>query len=308
MINGFFSKFDYQHYWSIYEQETIELSRFLMKSEVIKHRFVSDNKCVEPILYRYLLHCLLGEGVCQPNFSDFQVSRTFMLGMDIQFIEESIALESLMKFIFHPNYDSSGGLKVGFQSEDDRIRFHDNVFRAIELIHRIDIEAFQMIEKNLICICPVYPLKKLKSGDLISFSLDYCIGMVFFSPCHAILTAESLIHETRHNVLNLLLKKTSLVKDPGVLVRTPLREDSRPLLGLLHQTYVLSGLTKFYYLLKADLNYLSMSNIHKRFNLHLMDYRQGVKGLIQNGGSLSDVGTDFVKDLINDCELYGSIL
>ena len=176
---------------------------------------------------------------------------------------------------------------------------------ALKLIKDVDEIAYKMIDSHLFSLCPVYTLSPLKKGDVISFSSDYALGVVFFSSCPMILPAETLIHETRHTVLNSLMKINKYILNNKIAVKTPLREDLRPLHGLFHQAYVLCGLTKFYSKLLSFSPYESMDNVNKRYNIHLADYADSVRILEDNSSHLSENGLIVLKELSKDVLTYG---
>ncbi|MCP2353554.1 HEXXH motif-containing protein [Nonomuraea thailandensis] len=59
--------------------------------------------------------------------------------------------------------------------------------------------------------------------------------------------AEEIVHESSHVRLNSILASTPcLLDDGGKLYETPLREDPRPAVGLLHQLFVLARLCEWH--------------------------------------------------------------
>ncbi len=83
----------------------------------------------------------------------------------------------------------------------------------------------------LACVVPV--------GDhgerSLSASYRECVGQVYVSHLGSVLgLAESLIHETQHNFLNLLsLIEPVLLNPPDALYASPVRPDPRPIWGVL---------------------------------------------------------------------------
>lgn len=305
MIEAIISDSDLAKIQEVIEVEHSTISKYLVEKKVIANKREFEKKWMDGIYNRFLLHKLYDE---KGNFGDLipMSFDTLHFGnKKIDIILESKNLESLLKFVRHPDYDNSGGLKIGFISNDEKDLFTYNIKNALNLIQEIDDNAYKMIESHLFSICPVYTLVPLKKGDVISFSSDYAIGVVFFSPCPMILTAETLIHEVRHSVLNSLMKINTYIFDNNITVKTPLREDLRPLHGLFHQAFVLSGLASFYSKLLSFNPYKTMDNVNKRYKMHLFDYNNSVQILEENKGYLTEKGLTILKELSKDTLQYG---
>jgi hypothetical protein len=291
-------------------KEAIEIERsttykYLIEKKVIDKKPEIEKKWMEGIYNRFLLHKLYDD---KDSFGDLTPiiyeTHTFE-NKEIDLILESQNLENLFRFVRHPDYDNSGGLKIGFSSNSEKEFFIYNIKNALKLIQEVDPNSYKMIETHLFCICPLHPIESLKQGNVISFSSDYAIGVNFFSPCPMILSAETIIHETRHTVLNSLMKINTYLIDNKITVKTPLREDLRPLNGLLHQAYVLCGLTNFYSKILTIKPYKEMENVKKRYNVHLSDYTDSIRILKENKKYLTEKGLDILKDFSKDILQYG---
>ncbi len=287
------------------EVEHSTIYKYLVEKKVIDKIPEYEKKWMEGLYNRFLLHKLYDE---KSSFGDIMPTSFETIHFEdkkIDLILESQNLELLLKFVRHPDYDNSGGLKIGFISHHEKDLFINNIKNALKLIQEVDANAYKMIESNLFSICPVYTLAPLKKGDVISFFSDYAIGVIFFSACPTILTAETLIHETRHTVLNSLMKINTYISDNKITVKTPLREDLRPLHGLFHQAYVLCGLTSFYSKLLSFNPYDTMENVKKRYNIHLSDYADSIRILEENSSYLTEKGLSILNDLSKDILKYG---
>jgi len=287
------------------EVENSTISKYLVEKKTIANKVEFEKKWMEGIYNRFLLHRLNDDKDSFGDLIPMSFDTLHFGDTKIDLILESKNLELLLKFVRHPDYDNSGGLKIGFISNDEKEVFTYNIHNALKLIQEVDVNAHKMIELNLYSICPVYTLAPLKKGDVISFSSDYAIGVVFFSPCPTILTAETLIHEVRHTVLNSLMKINTYILDNKITVKTPLREDLRPLHGLFHQAFVLCGLTSFYSKLLSFNSYKTMDNVKKRYNIHLFDYVASVRILEENSRYLTEQGLSILKQLSKDILQYG---
>ena len=307
MINGFINTNDSYLIETAREIELKTTYNYLIEKKVILERPVVEKKWMDNIYNRFLLHKMADT---KGRFSEplpIEIETLSFENCKIDVCLSSKNLETLFQFVYHPDYDNSGGLKVGFRSQEDKLKFLDNFFDALRIIKEVDIDAFQMIKTTLKCVCPIYLLTPLKRGDVISFTCDYAVGLIMYSSCPTILTAETIIHETRHNVLNSYLKINQYVKDNNVTVKTPLREDLRPLLGLLHQAYVLSGLVKFYKALLTVEHYHDMENVKKRYNVHLSDYGDSIRILEENKSYLTPIGSKLIDKFVNESISYGQI-
>ena len=109
----------------------------------------------------------------------------------------------------------------------------------------------------------------------------------------------------RKDLLNFILKNVTLLNDNDLKIKTPLREDLRPMLGLIHQAYVLCGLTTFYKNLLDKEPYKQMLNVQKRYNIHLNDYGEAVNTIQNNDINLSNEGVKLLNELINDVKKHG---
>ena len=305
MINGVIQANEMENIWAIIRDENAQIRNYLIDRDENFH-FESFRKVwMEQIFNRFLLHNLDNKKDSFTKTEDITTEPIKHLDISLVIIKESKTIEFLLQFIFHPDYDPSGGLSVGFKSEEEYNLFIDNLRNALSLIDQTDTDAYEMIKQNLKAICPIFSVNPLKKGDVISLSLDYCNGVVFYSPSPFILAAETLIHETRHNVMNFTLKKVNYLKNHEFKIKTPLREDLRPMLGLIHQAYVLCGLTTFYKKLLDKEPYKQMLNVQKRYNIHLNDYGEAVNTIQNNHINLTNEGEKLLNELINDIKKHG---
>lgn len=279
--------------------------KYLVEKGVISEVPKFEKNWMEGIYNRFLLHKLYDEKGDFGSLLPMSIETIHFDNKKIDLILESKNIESLLKFVRHPDYDNSGGLQIGFNTNQEKELFINNIKDALKLIKEVDISVYNMIEYYLFSLCPVFTRTPLKKGDVISFSSDYALGVVFFSPCPTILTAETLIHEIRHTVLNSLMKINTYILDNKIVVKTPLREDLRPLHGLFHQAYVLCGLTNFYSKLLSISPYDTMDNVKKRYNLHLSDYADSVRILEDNSRYLTENGSSILNELSKDIKQYG---
>jgi hypothetical protein len=261
-------------------------------------------------IFRYLLHQSQDESI---SFNDhlaqmkppYEIQDFKFDNLHIKVIENSYLLEYLYKYFKHPDFDKTeNALYTGFANEEDRNAWYQTLSNALSLVKDTDELQYQMLESYLDCISPVHFKLPLVKGNVISFTSDYSIGLIVYSQCPKILTAETLIHETRHNLLFTLMEAIPLIKDNTVLVKTPLRDDARPLSGLFHQAYVLCGLSRFYSRILNFEEYGKMENVIKRANLQYHDYAFSLNVLNENLNYLTETGIQLFDMLKEDLKNY----
>jgi len=156
-----------------------------------------------------------------------------------------------------------------------------------------------LVENHCRAICVVNAVPELTRGQCISLCSKSVPGVVFLSAAPTILTAESVVHESAHQMLYAIEELHSLVRDEAARVVTPLRPDARPVSGLLHQTWVLWHLIHFYRVIvdaNNDLVKANRSQICKRLDKHMQDYHTGYGILCENREALTPRGEAFVQE------------
>ena len=261
-------------------------------------------------IFRFLLHHAQEESSIFHDFlnqmkAPYEIQEFKFQNIKINVIEHSYLLEYLYKYFKHPDFDKlTNVLYTGFPTVEDRVVWYETLTNALTLVKDSDELQYQMLESYLDCISPVYFKLPLVKGNVISFTSDYSIGLIVYSHCPKILTAETLIHETRHNILFSLMETNPLIKDNSVLVKTPLRDDARPLSGLFHQAYVLCGLSRFYSKILNINEYGNMDNVIKRANIQYNDYSFSLKVLSENSSFLTESGIQLLEMMLDDLKIY----
>jgi HEXXH motif-containing protein len=83
-------------------------------------------------------------------------------------------------------------------------------------------------------------------GTCISFTSRAAPGAIFLTLTAPILLAESLVHESVHNVLYTATRLSPVSMGGRTMLKSPLRRDPRPLEGVVHQALVLDYLCELY--------------------------------------------------------------
>jgi hypothetical protein len=261
-------------------------------------------------IFRYLLHIVQEQDEnfknwLKKNSAPYEVQEFKFEGLNLKVIEKSYLFDYLFAFFKHPDFDrETNSIHVGFPSEEERTNWYSTLENALKIVKENDEAHYQMLELYLDCISPVYLKNPLVKGNVISFTSNYSTGLIAYSHCPKILTAETLIHETRHNVLFNLMEKTPLFVDNSILVKTPLRDDLRPLSGLFHQAFVLCGLSRFYSKLLLNSEFSTMDNVIKRANLQFSDYTFSINILSENVKYFTTEGLGIFKAMQTDSKQH----
>jgi HEXXH motif-containing protein len=131
----------------------------------------------------------------------------------------------------------------------------------------------------------------------VSLTVKRVPGLVILSEVPLLMQVEGLVHEAAHLWLNGVERVRPLCADPSLRLATPLRKDPRPVLGLLHQAWVLAHLSLLHDdfaasrhpALASDFARIeSFRRSHRRDLLSALDVLEGT------AGALTSQGTEFV--------------
>jgi len=130
-------------------------------------------------------------------------------------------------------------------SQNDSEFIHDLV-RASNLIEVTWPAAWEEIRRTVRYVVP------FRSQGRDSFTRGRTLGAVYLSWRRGdpLWLAEMLVHEARHNRLNLLQRRTRLYRnDDELRYWSPWRQTNRPFMGILHGVYAFTGVARFHGLL-----------------------------------------------------------
>lgn len=174
--------------------------------------------------------------------------------------------------------DSMLNIKNISISDNDSIKLIEtNILEGLQLIKDSWPEMYEEVNfyiKQIVILDP--PMSS-------SFSDINCHGCTFFinnnnSP---VWWAENIVHECSHMKLNTILASETHLNNPYTYTdKVPWRQDSRPLIGVLHGTYVYS---RMYLLLKKIYSYQSNDYILNRMNEVYNELKIGIKLLEDKG-------------------------
>lgn len=167
---------------------------------------------------------------------------------------------------------------------------------ALELI-RPHAVSHALVTHHCAAICFIEAIPQLGSGQCVSSCSRITPGIIYMSAAPTILTAESIVHESAHQLLYAICESHDLVIDDNAKIVTPLRSDPRPMIGLLHQVWVLYHLVPLYEFIvqsSAETVARNRPKILKRLDLHKKDFSIGYEQLIAHGDLLTPDGQAIV--------------
>lgn len=191
--------------------------------------------------------------------------------------------------------DSMLNIKNISISDNDSIKLIEtNILEGLQLIKDSWPEMYEEVNfyiKQIVILDP--PMSS-------SFSDINCHGCTFFinynnSP---VWWAENIVHECSHMKLNTILASETHLNNPYTYTdKVPWRQDSRPLIGVLHGTYVYS---RMYLLLKKIYSYQSNDYILNRMNEVYNELKIGIKLLEDKGDFTNRALLNEIKSIKSD--------
>ncbi len=173
------------------------------------------------------------------------------------------------------------------------------VRRALKLI-AFDSTSQSLVTNHCAAICIIKATPVLEEGQCVSLCSRTTPGIIYISSAPAILMAESIVHESAHQMLYAITENHQLFIDENIKINTPLRTDLRPISGLLHQLWVLHHLVVFYRSLLASSDELIERNrqkIEKRLKQHIDDLTSGCAVLDGNSYALAEMGAQLFSEI-----------
>lgn len=171
--------------------------------------------------------------------------------------------------------------------------------RALQLI-ALDSTSQSLVTNHCAAICIITATPGLQEGQCVSLCSRTTPGIIYISAAPAILTAESIVHESAHQMLYAIAENYQLFIDENIKIKTPLRSDLRPVSGLLHQLWVLHHLVVFYRSLltaSEDLIERNRQKIEKRLKQHIDDLTSGCTVLEGYAHTLTAEGTQLFSEI-----------
>lgn len=171
---------------------------------------------------------------------------------------------------------------------------------ALSLIEAASAKATSLVNEVCAAICLLRTKEKMDPGLCVSLTSKFVPGLIYFTPAPVILTSESIVHEASHLWLSRFESSVDLYSESERYVASPLRQDSRPISGLMHQIWVLSNLVPFYRdLLLLDRSVIAVNSekITKRMAQHAGDLQVGLAIASNNKDAFTDRGRDFLESL-----------
>lgn len=205
------------------------------------------------------------------------------------------AIDDDLSIAWHPGWE--GAEVYPEDSVDDAVL--NQISAALSLISQASPAATALVSETSSAIC-LLGTKGLATGSCTSLTSKFVPGLIYFTPAPVILTSESIVHEAAHLWLSRFESARELYHDPDRKVSSPLRQDPRPLTGLMHQVWVLSNLVPYYdSLSKIDLPVVAanIEKVAKRRSAHASDLEVGLAALAENEDALTSMGRNFVSSM-----------
>lgn len=120
--------------------------------------------------------------------------------------------------------------------------FANALHQSLLLIHQSWPEAMEQIQRLIRFFVPIH-LSGFRSASTTS-----AFGTVFLNvheTANIPFFAANILHEASHHSLKIKQSFGALLKNPNTLVDSPLRQDQRPVDGVLHAVFVLKRLVYF---------------------------------------------------------------
>lgn len=169
------------------------------------------------------------------NKNGFKIKFVSDMGMFPYTMARAIKMRD--KAVFVKGSDFVSGLDW---EQDDIIAFEN----AIDILFEaVPTETEKLISSNFIMM--MFDLEK--SIGFVDIAASGCIFIRKKELENVYRLAENILHEGSHNLFNLwVIQNIPEVLEETQLYTTPLRKDPRPIIGLLHQLYVLEKLYLFW--------------------------------------------------------------
>ena len=214
---------------------------------------------------------------------------------NVKLAGKAAAIDSDLSAAWHPEIS-------GCQIEASELV--DDCKSTLQLMHRaLDLLSNHALSRALVdnhcrAVSIVHAVPELQPGQCISLCSKSVPGLIFFSKAPIILTTESIVHETAHQMLYAIDETNSLVLDANARLHTPLRTDPRPISGLLHQTWVLWHLVRLYRCI-IDVDHPSVvanrDKIIRRLDRHRQDYMTGLTIISSHKHMLTQHGVRLIE-------------
>ena len=170
---------------------------------------------------------------------------------------------------------------------------------ALDLLYPHSV-SHALVTHHCAAICFIEAIPQLGPGQCLSSCSRITPGIIYISAAPTILTAESIVHESAHQLLYAICESHDLVIDNGAKIVTPLRSDPRPMIGLLHQVWVLYHLVQLYEFIalsSAETVARNRQKVLKRRDLHREDFSIGYEQLIARRDLLTPAGRAIVAHI-----------
>ena len=178
------------------------------------------------------------------------------------------------------------GSKIVFESDETAEIAKPHVIEALDIIASYKPHLYDEI-KSISPIIQLIQDPTAHPDKLVSFSDNVVPGALYVcirvnnqlaSPYDI---AESIIHEHRHQKLYLLERYTPIIQSDFPYVKSPWREELRPLSGLFHAVFVFSEIIKYWqFVLQNKFSLREKALLEIENNQRML--KDGLKTLLEN--------------------------
>ena len=188
--------------------------------------------------------------------------------------------------------------------EDERTTLQSELRLCVGSILRMK----EMLPDCLSWICSrtkvIVPLRSLSGEHSSSSSAAELPGVVFLTLHNQVQAIEALVHESAHQHLFMAESAGALVSpDHDGMYSSPLRDDARPLRGILLAAHALAFM-KAYYEEAISVSLASSSFLQEQLNKISNFYEDAYQTLSANRGHLTERGNEFLH-LTGEVGNYG---
>jgi HEXXH motif-containing protein len=172
--------------------------------------------------------------------------------------------------------------------------------KALRVLREGSPTGWDLVRRECAVVAFVTTSPPLAEQGSISLTVKRVPGIVILSEVPLLLLIEGLVHESAHLWLNSVERVRQLGGDRTLSLMTPLRNDPRPVSGLLHQAWVLAHLTLLHDELYAS-NHPTLAAERTRIESFRRSHRRDLSAALEmldgTPGALTPLGTSFVAQM-----------
>ena len=228
------------------------------------------------------------------------------------YISNDLKIETILEEYWEENcirelvQDEEEKNRIFHKIDDKELLFNaKHLLNALKYIEKYDSIIFEEVTEYITII------KLFKNNPaIVGGSSHKFFGVIFLNIgfCHGsplLFYCENIVHEVSHHHLNALNSLDKLVlNSKEERYSSPIRKDSRPMIGVFHATFVLSRMLRFFTIMEREaiLNNEVRSELLERIEDFKIRFKSGYDVILKNG-CLTQKGFmifDSFKYILND--------